>query len=58
MPRLIGKQSNSSWYVTLLLVLAIAAAGSLEALGFINVIPGFGWEYRLNDQQPTPFRDR
>jgi hypothetical protein len=58
MPRLIGKQSNSSWYVTLLLVLAIAAAGSLEALGFINVIPGFGWEYRLNDQPQTPFRDR
>ncbi|MEM8804420.1 MAG: hypothetical protein AAGF01_00005 [Cyanobacteria bacterium P01_G01_bin.38] len=57
MPRLIGKQSNSSWYVGLLLIVAIATAGSLEVLGFINVIPGFGWDDRLNDQPQTPFRD-
>ncbi|HSM82202.1 MAG TPA: hypothetical protein VLS96_10970 [Nodosilinea sp.] len=47
MPRLIGRQSNDSWYVTLVLLLAIAAAGSLEYLGVINVIPGFG-----NEQSP------
>lgn len=45
MPRLIGKQSTSGWSVSLVLILAIAAAGSLEYLGFINVIPGFGREH-------------
>ena len=50
MPRLIGKQSNNSWYVTLVLMLAIAAAGSLEYLGVINVIPGFVGDNVLNDQ--------
>jgi hypothetical protein len=57
MPRLIGKQSNDSWYVTLALILAIAAAGSLEYLGVINVIPGFGGESFLNDQSSLQ-RDR
>jgi hypothetical protein len=50
MPRLIGKQSNNSWYVTLILIAAIAAAGSLEYLGVINVIPRFGGDNFLNDQ--------
>jgi hypothetical protein len=50
MPRLIGKQSNDSWYIGLFLVLAIAAAGSLEYLGFINVIPGFGLDRSMNNQ--------
>jgi hypothetical protein len=44
MPRLIGKQSNNSWSMLLILILAVAAAGSLEYFGFINVIPGFGSE--------------
>ena len=44
MPRLMGKQSNNSWYVALMLILAIAAAGSLEYFGMINVISGFGNE--------------
>ena len=42
MPRLIGKQSNNSAYVGLVLILAIAITGSLEYLGAINIIPGFG----------------
>lgn len=50
MPRLIGKQSNNSWYVTLVLMLAIAAAGSLEYLGVINVIPGFGRDTWTGEQ--------
>jgi hypothetical protein len=50
MTRLVGKQSNDSWYAALFLVFAIATAGSLEYFGVINVIPGFGWNQRLNDQ--------
>jgi hypothetical protein len=42
MPRLIGKQSNNSWSIPLVFILAVAAAGSLEYFGVINVIPGFG----------------
>jgi hypothetical protein len=57
MPRLIGKQSNNSWYVTLILIVAIAAAGSLEYLGVINVIPGFGNERSPFDQSSLQ-RDR
>jgi hypothetical protein len=49
MPRLVGKQSNSSWYAGLFLFFAIAA-GSLEYFGFINMIPGFGQDRRLNEQ--------
>lgn len=54
MPRLIGKQSNNSWYVTLVLIAAIAAAGSLEYLGVINVVPGFGGERSLNERSSVP----
>jgi hypothetical protein len=53
MSRLIGKQLNGSGSVTLVLILAIAAAGSLEYFGLINVIPGFGSNRPLNSQ---PFR--
>jgi hypothetical protein len=53
MSRLIGKQLNGSRSVTLVLILAIAAAGSLEYFGLINVIPGFGSNRPLNSQ---PFR--
>ena len=56
MPRLIGKQSNNSWYMTLVLITAIATAGSLEYLGVINVIPGFG-NVRLPFGQPSLQRD-
>ena len=56
MPRLIGKQSNSGWYVGSLLILAIAIAGIFEYTGFINVIPGLGREDRLGQQPLTEFR--
>lgn len=57
MPRLIGKQSNGSWSIGLLLFLAIATAGSLEYFGFIQVIPGFGWDQETNGQLHLPFRN-
>ncbi|WP_156119578.1 hypothetical protein [Leptolyngbya sp. KIOST-1] len=57
MPRLIGKQSNNSWYMTLVVIAAIATAGSLEYLGVIDVIPGFGSE-RSPWGQPSLQRDR
>ena len=57
MPRLIGQQSNNSWYVMLVLILVIAAAGFLEYLGVINVIPGFGHERSPFDPSPVQ-RDR
>jgi hypothetical protein len=55
-PRLIGKQSNSGWYVGSILILAIAIAGVFEYTGFINVIPGFGREYRMGEHSPMDFR--
>ncbi|MEA5534645.1 hypothetical protein [Crocosphaera sp. XPORK-15E] len=56
MPRLVGKQSNSSWYAGLFLIFAIAAALSLEYFGVINMIPGFGRDYRLNEQSQQQLR--
>ncbi|HEY9828587.1 MAG TPA: hypothetical protein V6D19_24390 [Stenomitos sp.] len=48
MPRLIGKQSNSGLYGSVLLtvIVAVAAAVGLEYLGYINVVTGFGREAR------------
>jgi hypothetical protein len=57
MPRLIGKQSNSGWYAGLFLILAIAAAASLEYFGFINMIPGFGQEQKIGEQSSLQIRD-
>jgi hypothetical protein len=48
MPRLIGKQANGSWSLGLLLLIAITTAGTMEYLGLINVIPGFGWDRPAN----------
>lgn len=42
MPRLVGKQSNDSLIVSLLMIAAIAIATGLEYTGIINVVPGFG----------------
>lgn len=56
MPRLVGRQSNSSWYTGLFLVVAIATLGSLEYLGVINIIPGFGEDQRFGDQSQQQFR--
>ncbi|MEA5509396.1 hypothetical protein VB715_06425 [Crocosphaera sp. UHCC 0190] len=54
MPRLVGKQSNSSWYAGLFLIFAIAVAVSLEYFGVINMIPGFGRDPGLSDQSGLP----
>jgi hypothetical protein len=56
MPRLVGKQSNSSWYAGLFLVVAIATAGYLEYFGFMNMIPGFGQDHRQSDRSPLQLR--
>lgn len=56
MPRLIGKQSNSSWYAGLFLIFAIATVGSLEYLGIINIVPGFGRDSRLINQSQLQLR--
>jgi hypothetical protein len=42
MPRLVGKHSDASPMIALLCLLAISAGISLEYLGYINVVPGFG----------------
>lgn len=56
MPRLVGKQSNSSSYTLLFLILAIATAGSLEYFGFVNMIPGFGQDRKLSDPSQLQLR--
>jgi hypothetical protein len=43
MPRLIGKNSYAPLYTTLgILALALGVATTMEYLGFIDVVPGFG----------------
>jgi hypothetical protein len=43
MPRLVGKSSNKGLvFGGVIVVLAIATAGTLEYIGVIDVIPGFG----------------
>lgn len=56
MPRLIGKQSSSSLYGSILLVVIVAVAGAtgLEYLGYINALPGFGRETRPLSQWYKP----
>lgn len=44
MPRLVGKRSDASPVLALFLLLAIGAGVSLEYLGYVNVVPGFGRE--------------
>ncbi len=47
MPRLVGKQSNTGLYASLILLAAVAGFVGLEYIGAINVIPGFGKERAL-----------
>jgi hypothetical protein len=42
MPRLIGKQSNSTIPLSLLIFAAIATIIGLEYIGAMNIINGFG----------------
>jgi hypothetical protein len=46
MPRLIGKQSNPAIPLSLLILTAIAVVIGLEYVGVINIINGFGNDYR------------
>lgn len=42
MQRLVGKRSDASPAIALFFLLALTAGISLEYLGYINVVPGFG----------------
>jgi hypothetical protein len=42
MPRLVGKQSNSSAYISLAVVAIVGAAVSLEYTGAVDYVPQFG----------------
>lgn len=44
MPRLVGKKTNSSLYVGLILLIAALGAVALEYFGVVNYIPNFGRE--------------
>ena len=48
MPRLIGKQSNVSANMTLLIISMIAVLTGLEYIGAINIVDKFG-----NDRLPV-----
>ncbi len=54
MPRLIGKQSNNSWYLGAFALLAIVAA-SLEYFGVIHLLPN---DYRTANPSQSRLRDR
>jgi hypothetical protein len=55
MPRLVGKQSNSGLWTSVVLVAAIAAAaGGIEYLGYTNFIPGWGKTQRAVGQSIIP----
>ncbi|MBI4783928.1 MAG: hypothetical protein HY785_21800 [Oscillatoriophycideae cyanobacterium NC_groundwater_1537_Pr4_S-0.65um_50_18] len=42
MPRLVGKTSNGSAYIALLLLAAVGVAGTAEYMGVTDAVPGFG----------------
>jgi hypothetical protein len=54
MPRLIGKQSNNSWYLGAFALLAIGVA-SLEYFGLIQLLPN---DNRLTSPTSSQMRDR
>jgi hypothetical protein len=58
MPRLVGKQSNTSAYVGAVLVLALVGAGCLEYFGTINLVPGFGLEPQVEKNPELPSQSR
>jgi hypothetical protein len=53
MPRLIGQRSDSSPAIALLCLLILTAGISLEYLGYINIIPGFGRDIPYTRQENT-----
>lgn len=42
MPRLVGKRSNPTPTIALIILVAAALGVSLEYYGYLNVVPGFG----------------
>lgn len=56
MPRLVGKQSNSGLWTSVVLVaaIAVAAAGGIEYLGYTNFIPGWGKNQKAISQGMMP----
>jgi predicted small secreted protein len=51
MPRLVGKPSDASSTIALLFLLALAAGVSVEYLGYVNVVPGFGRDIPYTSQK-------
>jgi hypothetical protein len=51
MPRLVGKRADASPAIALLFLIAIAAGVSLEYLGYINIVPGFGRDKPYTGQE-------
>jgi hypothetical protein len=51
MPRLVGKQSHTGDNIAALLILAAVAGVTLEYVGIINLVPGFG-----NDDRYSPLQ--
>lgn len=52
MPRLVGQRSDSSSSIALVLIV-LAAGVSLEYLGYVNVVPGFGRDMPDSSQENT-----
>jgi hypothetical protein len=50
MPRLLGKSSKAPLYIGAVLVIAAAAVATIEYLGVIDIIPGFGKERKTTVQ--------
>ncbi|MBD2181735.1 hypothetical protein H6S82_25740 [Planktothrix sp. FACHB-1355] len=51
MPRLIGKRTNPNPVIALLFSIAIGTGISLEYLGYVNLVPGFGRDVQYTSQQ-------
>ena len=51
MPRLIGKRSNPNPVIALVFMFAIGTGVSLEYLGYMNLVPGFGRDVQYTSQQ-------
>jgi hypothetical protein len=59
MPRLVGKSSNKGLvYSGVFLLLAIATGGTLEYMGVIDLIPGFGQSTKPENPPQAISKDR
>jgi hypothetical protein len=53
MPRLLGKPSKAPLYVGTALIIAVAAALSLEYFGIVDVVPNFGKSQKVIGQSKS-----